>query len=105
MKTGNTHFMQVSRDVWDYGISDKAKMLFFWLNELEQRYTGKDKEWFFRSDEQLANDLHWSLKTLKIAKSELKDTDLIRCSFIHWWQDESQTKLSKKHITVYRIQK
>ena len=105
MKTGNVHFMQVSRDIWDYELSDKAKMLFFWLNELEQRFTGKEREWFFRSDEQLASDLNWSLKTLKSAKAELKKTDLIKCNFTHWWEDESRKKLSKKHITVYRIQK
>ena len=105
MKNNNTFFMQVSREIWKYDISDKAKMLFFWLNELEQRYTGDHKDYFFRSDEQLANDLGWNIKTLKSAKAELRKTDLIRLSKVRWYRDETHKKLSEKYVTGYRILK
>lgn len=105
MKTGNVHFMQVTRSIWDYDLSDNAKMLFFWLNELEQRYTNSKTNYFFRSDEDLSKDLGWCLKTLKNAKAELKKTDLIKCGKVHWWQDQEHTKLSKKYTTTYTILK
>lgn len=107
MKYGNTHYMQVSRDIWEYDISDNAKLLFFWLNELEQRYTGVDKHFFFRTDEQLAADLGWSVKTLRKAKAELKDNakDLVKFGYVNWWLDDSHTKKSPKHVTSYTILK
>ncbi len=84
--------MQVSREIWKYDISDKAKLLFFWLNELEQRYTGEKVDFFFRTDDELANDLSWSLKTLKNAKAELRKTDLIELSRVHWVNKETGKK-------------
>lgn len=80
-------------------------MLFFWLNELEQRYTSDNKTYFFRTDEQLANDLHWNIKTLKAAKAELKKTNLVRFSRVRWYRDESHKKLSEKYVTGYTIMK
>jgi len=103
MKTGNIYFMQVPRDVWNYELSNKALVLYFWLNELEQRYTNKKTTYFFRSDEDLANDLHWNIKTVKEAKSELKKTDLISCGYVNWWMDEEHTKKSKRRVTSYRL--
>ena len=105
MKNHNTNYAQISRLIWNYDISDKAKLLFFWLNELEQRYTGTYRDYFFRSDEQLASDLHWNIKTVKTAKAELKNTDLIRCSRVRWYTDDTHTKLSTKYVTGYRILK
>lgn len=105
MKNNNTFYAQISRAIWEYDISDKAKLLFFWLNELEQRYTGPYKDYFYRSDEQLADDLHWNIKTLKSAKAELKKTDLIKCCHVRWYTDNSHEKLSKKYVTGYRILK
>ena len=107
MKHNNTFFMQVSREIWNYDISDNAKMLFFWLNELEQRYTddaGKTP-YFYRTDSDLAKDLGWSDKTLRNAKKELKNTDLIDIRYMHWWLDDKHTKKSPKHVTAYRILK
>lgn len=104
MKHNNVFFMQVSREIWKYDISDKAKLLFFWLNELEQRYTGEKEDFFFRTDEELANDLSWSLKTLKNVKAELRKTDLIQLSKVHWVNKETGKK-SEKWVTGYRILK
>lgn len=104
MKHNNTYFMQVSREIWNCNISDKAKLLFFWLNELEQRYTGNETAWFFRADNDLAKDLGWSLKTLKAAKAELKETGLIRCGKTHFIDKETGIR-SRKHVTSYEILK
>lgn len=103
MKTGNTHYMEVPRDVWNWNLSNKALVLYFWLNELEQKYTNGNKKYFFRSDEDLAKDLHWNIKTIKEAKAELKGTDLVDISYVHWWLDDSHTKLSKRKVTSYTL--
>lgn len=96
--------MQVSREVWACDISDNAKLLFFWLNELEQRYTSGTKDYFFRTDTDLAMDMGWCLKTLKKAKAELKNTYLIRCPKVHFI-DPKTGKKSKKWVTGYQILK
>lgn len=103
MKHGNKHFMQVSRSIWDRGLSDNAILLFLWLNELEQRFTGGKVKFFFRSNEELATDMRWSLKTLKAAKAEiLKQGDLLKS-----WQTHFvvEGKKSKKHVTAFQILK
>lgn len=102
VKYNNTFFMQVSREIWEHDISDNAKLLFFWLNELEQRYTGVKEDFFFRTDADLAADLGWSLKTLKKAKAELKTTDLIATPKVHF-TDKETGKKSRKWVTGYRI--
>lgn len=104
MKHNNTFYMQVSREIWKEPISDKAKLLFFWLNELEQRYTGNEVDYFYRTDEELAKDLSWSLKTLKKAKGELKETQLIKLLKVHFI-DKETGKRSTKWVTGYRILK
>ena len=103
MKHGNTYYAQIPRTVWDIELSDKARLLFFWLNELEQRYTNEKREYFYRSDEQLASDLGWSERTVKYAKKELRQSGLIETSYIRWWLDDEHTVLSKKKVTSYRI--
>lgn len=104
MKHNNTFYMQVSREVWACNISDNAKLLFFWLNELEQRYTGKTEDYFFRTDADLASDMGWSLKTLKKAKAELRGTNLIECPKVHFIDKETGRK-SQKWVTGYRVLK
>ena len=104
MKHNNVFYMQVSREIWKEPISDNAKMLVFWLNELEQRYTGKNVDYFYRTDEELAKDLSWSLKTLKKAKAELKQTELIQLCKVHFI-DKETGKRSKRWVTGYRILK
>lgn len=102
MKHGNKHYMQVSRDIWKYPISDNAKLLFFWLNELEQRYTGDREQYFFHTDAELAKELGWHINTLKKAKKELRETDLIEIQKIHWI-DQKTGKKSEKWVTAYTI--
>ena len=105
MKNNNTVYAQISRAIWNYDISDKAKLLFFWLNELEQRYTGPKQDYFYRSDEQLAEDLNWNIKTVKMAKAELKETDLIKICRVRWITNKESHKRSTYWVTGYIITK
>ena len=71
--------MQVSRLLFKEpyeNLSQNAKWLYIVLKELEQRYTNGKTDWFYRSNEDLANDMKVSEKTLKKAKAELLKTDL-----------------------------
>lgn len=107
MKNGNTFFMQVSRAIFDKEhahLSNGAKMLFVVLNELEQRYCGRGKDWFYRTDEELAKDMNVSIHTLQKYKAELKNgaKDLVRINKMKWI-DEISGKLSEKAVTSYHI--
>lgn len=106
-KYGNTHFLQLTRSLWEeeyQQLSVKAKWLFVCLNELEQRYCGKDSGFFFRTDEELCIDTGMSINTVKAAKRELKEKaqKLIRISRGHWTYITTG-KSSKYQPTVYQI--
>lgn len=105
MKYGNDYYLQLSRHLFAdkyKNLSINAKWLYVVLNELEQRYTGEKKDWFFRSDAELAADAGMSEKTLKRAKAELKETGLIEITIAHW-VDKETGKKSRKKITAYKI--
>lgn len=99
--------MKLSREIFtsQYSeLSNNAKWLFVVLNELEQRYTGEEKDFFFRTDSELASDCGFSLKVLKRAKAELKTTDLVQI----WQEHMTNQKTGKKsviHYTAYKILK
>lgn len=103
MKYNNTYFMQVSREIWNIDLSDHAKLLFVWLNELEQRYTGTKQNYFYRTDEMLAQDMKWNIKTVQKAKKELKASGLIRTSRVRFVDKEG--KRSTFWMTGYTILK
>ena len=108
MKYNNTFYLQLSREIFTdkyKNLSNNAKWLFVVLNELEQRYTGKDDKFFYRSNQELANDCNFSLSTLKRAKAELMETDLIQSWQAHFITDPETGKKSEKHVTCYRIGK
>ena len=107
LKHNNSFYLQLSRKIFteEYSyLSNNAKWLFIVLNELEQRYTGENEDFFFRTNEQLANDCCMSLATLKRSKSELLETDLIISWQAHFIGKETGVK-SKKHFTCYKISK
>lgn len=108
MKHGNTHYMQLTRKLFSdenyKNLSQNAKWLFVVLNELEHRYTGKNEDFFTRSDAQLAADAQMSLSTLKRTKKELTNTDLIQTWQCHWIYKDTGKK-SQQHYTAYRILK
>lgn len=104
MKYGNTNFIELPRKIFDKRekkLSTSAKWLFCVLNELEHKYSDKSGL-FFRSNEDLAHDAELSPATVKSAKKELVDAKLIMITQMHW-KDVSDGKISKKHITAYRI--
>lgn len=107
-KYGNSHYLQLSRDLFsdEYKhLSMGAKWLFVVLNELEQRYTtGREggEDFFFRSDAELAADAGISITTLKRYKAELRKTGLIRVWQMHWI-DRKTGKKSEKKVTAYRV--
>ena len=109
MKHGNNFYMELSRCLFteecDH-LSQNAKWLFVVLNELEQRFCGTSgRDFFLRSDNELAGDSGMSLATFKRAKAELVRTDLIKTWQSHWILDKETKKLSEKHVTAYRILK
>lgn len=109
-KYNNKHFIQLSRDIFDdkyNGLSIGAKWLYVVLNENEHKFTsGKEGEidWFYRSDQELANDAGMSITTLKNHKKELKETDLIKVMYMKF-RDPETGKRSEKRITAYKILK
>jgi len=105
MKYGNEFYLQLTRLLWtEYDdLSNNAKLLFITLNELEQRYTSREQTYFYRSDADLAKDCHFSKSTLKRAKQELKNTDLVKITLIPFTLPNG--KKTKEHVTVYQIMK
>ena len=102
------YYIELSRHLFNdpeyKGLSVNASWLYVVLNELEHRFTsGRDdgKQWFYRSDINLAADAKMSLSTLKRAKAELKESGLIEVDYAHWV--DSYGKRSEKKITAYRI--
>lgn len=106
-KHGNTFFLQLTRELFteEYSyLSRNAKWLFVVLNELEQRFTGKNEDFFYRTNKDLCKDAGMSLPTLKKAKAELLETDLVQSWQTHFINPKTGIK-SEKHFTAYRILK
>lgn len=103
-KEGN--FIELSRKLFNdekfKELSQNAKWVYVVLNELEHKYTGKKENFFFRSDNDLANDCDMALRTLKTAKSELKNKNIVQMWLTHF-RDVKTGKLSEKHVTAYRV--
>jgi len=108
MKRKQGNYLQLSRLLFkdDSGfnsLSYQAKWLYVVLNELEHRFSGTNTEDFFwRSNEELAKDAGMKLSTLKAAKKELQDKNVVQSWQMHW-RDPTTGKLSEKHVTAYRI--
>ena len=104
MKYGNTYYIELPREIFEKRekkLSTSAKWLFCVLNELEHRFAD-ESGMFFRSNDDLAHDAEMSLATVKSAKRELIEAGLITTGTLHW-KDPKTNKLSKKHVTSYRI--
>lgn len=105
MKYGNTYYLQLTREIFSdkYSfLSNGAKWLFVWLNELEHKFTGAEKDFFFRTDQELAKDLCVTLPTLRKYKAELKETDLVEM-WLSPFIDTETNKRTSRHVTCYRI--
>ena len=105
MKYNNTFYMEFPRTIFtpEYEwISNNGRLLYMVLKELEQKYTGDGKDWFFRTNNELAKDCRFSLPTLKKAKAELVKSGLIKTRQAHYVDSETGQK-SSKHVTCYCI--
>ena len=104
MKYGNEYFMQVSRRIVNdekyKGLSLSARWLYLVLKELEHRFCSAEKHFFLRSDEQLAEDSGMCIATIKRAKKELKNTDLVKIG-TGWYVNNEGQKV--KHVTSYTL--
>jgi hypothetical protein len=100
-KQGN--YLHLSRKLFNdpefQQLSLYAKWLYVVLNELEHRFTGAKKDFFFRSNEELAEDSGMSISQVKRAKDELRP--LVQMWKMHWIDERG--KKSRKYVTAYRI--
>lgn len=82
-KDGN--FAQLNRDIFKdnrfRNLSMPAKILYFYLIELEHRYTNTNTNWFFASDRDLEQFTGLTRKTIGKAKRELANQQFIKLSF------------------------
>ncbi len=109
MKRKQGNYLQLSRllfredDERFNKLSYQAKWLYVVLNELEHRFSGTQTEnYFWRSNNDLARDAGMSLSTMKAAKKELVDNNVVQSWQMHW-RDPTTGKLSEKHVTAFRI--
>ncbi len=104
MKHGNTFYLELPRkiftDEYNY-LSNGAKWLYVVLNELEQRFTGKEQNFFYRTDAKLAEDASISLATLKRYKAELRHSGLVEMWNGHFVYENGQK--SEMKFSCYRI--
>ena len=108
MKHNNAFYMQLTRRICDEEhvakLSIGARMLYVTLNELEQRFC-QEKQYFYRCDKDLANDMGVSINSLKKYKKELKENaqDLVKMGKGKKVYDNG--KKSEKSFTTYQILK
>ena len=106
MKHGNVYYLELSRTLFNQHTFKELPMYSRWIfvvmNELEQRYTGKNENYFFRSDEDLANDCGLSLATIKRYKKHLIKLKYIQHWNTHFYNKETG-KQSEKKVSAYRI--
>ena len=105
MKHNNTHYLQLCRKLFTYSYEELpaySRWIFTTLNELEQKFTGKDEDFFFRSDSDLANDCGVSVRTIQRYKKHLIKLKLVHHWKMHFVNSETKKK-SEKKISAYRI--
>jgi hypothetical protein len=86
----------------DCKIPYTARWLYVHLNLLEHRFTGEKMNFFFRSIKDLQADMQMGRKQVIAGIKILKDIELIDTWQMHW-VDKDTNKLSRKHITAFRI--
>lgn len=102
MKYNNTYYMQVPRTILKYDLSSNAIHLYIMLKELEQRYCGENKDYFWHTDEMLSEELNWSISKVRRTKDELLANGIISTALMPF-RDAETDKRSERHVTVYRI--
>ena len=106
MKYGNSAFMQVPLYVFEECYKKckdpvGALYLYVCLKRLENIYTNpEERDFFFRTDVELAEDCRIGLSTLRRYKKDLLQTDCVESWQAHFIYGG---KKSEKHITCYRL--
>lgn len=107
-----TNFFKLSNEVIEeerlQKLSDSAFRLLVYLKQKEHRYGKRDnigQLYFWRTDEQIAKDMKKNIKTVKKAKKELIEEELIWTNLVPYTitHPDGSTSMSKKHVTVYRV--
>lgn len=105
MKKPKEYFLMVSRSLYADGtfkkLSPTAIKLLFMLKELEQAYGHGENTRLYRSNDQLADDTGMSVATVKKAKKELVDAQLMTITQNHFSAGDG--KRSRKHISTYHL--
>ena len=100
MKYGNVRFFQfpptIYEDPYAKEISTEAKALYAQLKALENKYCSDTESEFFQTDEQLADLMKWSKKTLRKYKNELKQYPQII-------EIKAKKMNNGKQVTFYKI--
>jgi len=105
MKHHNTHFLQLSRKLFTEEFESlpyQSKWIFTVMNELEQRFTGKGEDFFYRSDLDLSEDCGLSERTIRRYKKPLIELGLVQHWNMHFINSETKKK-SEHKISAYRI--
>jgi hypothetical protein len=85
MKYKDGNYVQLGRELYGYKLSDHAKWLYTVLVEMEHRYTDGDgrKDFFWRTEEELAADCGRTAKSIRKYRRELEKAGLIECWKYH----------------------
>jgi CRP-like cAMP-binding protein len=96
------YYVQLSREIFDNpDLSEHAIYLYVMLVGLEHQFTGKDKDWFYRSDFDLAKDTRLSRSTLSRARKELINAGLIQVGKAKYKSPDGRK--SNFSVNTYRI--
>lgn len=108
MKYKHRNFCQVHNEAivtlnkHNHKIPFSTRWLYVHLNLLENKFTGKKEDYFFRSLKDLSLDTQMSIRKVGEAIKELAELGLIQTWQMHWY-DKKTGKKSEKHITAMRI--
>lgn len=100
-------FLQIPRDGFRSGaysgLSVGALAMLLWLKELEHRFTySDDNKYFYQSDDNLADLMNVSERSIRRWRQELINAGLIEFDRLHF-KDTKSGKLSAKRIACYKF--
>lgn len=106
-KHGNYNFFQVPHKAIETCVEAGLPATTCWtyliLLKLENRLTNGNKEWFYRSYNDLALDTGLSRASVFRGVVMLKALKIIDTRQVFFTNDKSPTGRSRKHVTYYRI--
>jgi len=79
-----------------------VRWLYIHLNWLEHKFSGQKENFFFRSIEDLQDDIGMGRRQIIEGIKSLEKLELIHTWQMHW-VDKKTKKKSEKHVTAFRI--